>query len=384
MSGALLACAAWFVAPALAQGPPARVRLDPVRQEQLERQRQVTGELRAVRRSRVAAEHAGLIIELDADVGDLVEGGQILARLDDTLMRVDLERARAQRDAEAAQVQEFEARVAKARRDVERLEAATGKGGVALSELEDARLDLQAEEALAGVARADLASAQASVRFAEEELAKLTIRAPFAGAIVRKQVEVGEWVGEGGEAFEVLDTSYVDAWLDVPQLYIGAVASAASGVRVMVEAADRVVDSQDIVVIAEGDALGRTFPVRVRLKNDMGDLRPGMSVTGLVPTGEPTTALTVHKDAILRDDAGTYVYCDMGGKAIPMRLRRLWAVGDRVVVQAEGLAPGMRVVVEGNERLYPSQAIRDIAGAPPDGGAQGAGDANASRDERGG
>ena len=352
---------------ALGQGPPARVRFDEARTERLERQREVTGELRAARRSRVAAEHEGLVVTVEVDVGDAVERGQALARLDDTLLSLDVVRLRAQRDSARAKVREYGARVAKARRDVERLDAATGKGGVSESELEDARLDLQAVEALSAEAQADFASAGAQVDRAEAEIAKLTIRAPFSGLVVAKRVEVGEWVGEGGEVFEMVDIGVVDAWLDLPQRYVQGVASAGVGVRVVVEALGRVVESSDVVVVAEGDALGRTFPVRVRLENPGGVMRPGMSVVGLVPTGEPVEALTVHKDAILRDDAGTFVYFDAGGSAIPIRIRKLWASGDRVVVEAERLAPGMRVVVEGNERLFPTQAIVDIEGAPPPG-----------------
>lgn len=346
-------------------GPPAApVRFDKVRSERLERQRTVTGGLRAVNRSRVAAEHQGLVMKLEVDVGDRVESGQPIAQLDDTLLQLDLDRLRAQHESADAKVQENEARVDKAQRDVERLEAAVGRGGVSETELEDARLDLKAAEALAGEAKADLASSEAQIKYAQEEIEKMSVRAPISGYVVAKSVEVGEWVDEGGEVVQIVDLSKVDAWLDVPERFVAPVASAGATVKVVIDALDRTVESSDVVVVAEGDNLARTFPVRVRLDNPEGAMRPGMSVMGLVPTGIPANVLTVSKDAILRDDAGTYVYSDMGGKAIPIRLRKLWAVGDRVVVEADGLKPGMRVVVEGNERLYPSQPIRD-AGASP-------------------
>ena len=350
-------------------GPPAApVRFDEVRTERLERQRSVTGGLRAVNRSRVAAEHQGLVMELVVDVGDRVEQGQPLAHLDDTLLKLDLDRLRAQRDSAQARVDEFEARVSKAKRDVERLESAIGRGGVSETELEDARLDLQAAMAVAGDAKANLASAEAQMRYAEEEISKMIVRAPITGYVVAKGVEVGEWVDEGGEVLQVVDLSRVDAWLEVPERFVAPVASTGAGVKVMIEALDRTVESSDVIVVAEGDTLARTFPVRVRLDNKDEAMRPGMSVTGLVPTGVPADMLTVAKDAILRDDAGTYVYTEVGGKAIPVRIRKLWAVGDRVVIEADRLESGMRVVVEGNERLYPTQPIRDAAAPAPGAG----------------
>ena len=75
--------------------PPALVVLDDVRAQPVEKWREVTGELRAVRRSVVASESEGVVIQLDVDAGDPVAAGDVLARLDDRLARFDVDLARA-------------------------------------------------------------------------------------------------------------------------------------------------------------------------------------------------------------------------------------------------------------------------------------------------
>jgi membrane fusion protein (multidrug efflux system) len=87
-----------------------------------------------------------------------------------------------------------------------------------------------------------------------------------------------------------------------------------------------------------------------------------MSVVGLVPTGVRDESLTVPQDAVLRDDAGEYVYVDGGGRAAVVRVETLFSVDDRLVVRSTGLQPGARVVVEGHQRMFPGQPLEPVGG----------------------
>jgi RND family efflux transporter MFP subunit len=357
-------------ASAMAQGgpPPQRVRFGEVRQEPVAQMRQVTGELRAARRSMVAAEVPGRVVEQVVDEGDTVKAGDVLARLDTTLAEIDVRRLEAERDAHQARVQERQAMVSQEQRDLERLQDAVRSGGVNASEVEDAQIALSAAKAIVAQASADLASAEAALSWAREQIDKMTVRAPFSGRIVAKGSELGQWVGEGDMVVELVELDVIDAWIDVPERFIGALSSS---VTVEIAALSESLTSESIVIIDAGDPLARTFPVRIRLQNDSGNLRPAMSVVASIPTGVGAVATTVPKDAVLRDDAGTFVYFDAGGVAAPMRVARRWAFGDRVVVDAARLAPGMRLVIEGNERIFPGQPLIDIdATAPVPGGGE--------------
>lgn len=348
-----------FAPSAAAQGPPAaKVRVDAVRMERVAQHREVTGELRPVRRSRVAAEEAGLVLEMKVETGDRIEAGDVLAVLDDQIIRLEIEQKQAESAGRDAQIELRQAELEKANRDLERLRDLFGKQGATQNEVDDASTLVRAAEARLADAKAARAATQAELNILKQRRTDMVIKAPFSGSVVTKEIEVGEWIDEGDTAVELLELDVMDAFVDVPQRYIAAVSHAGTRVQLRIEAIDELLDATIDSIIDQADPLARTFPLRVRVNNDDGRLRPGMSVTALIPTGASAESLTVHKDAVLRDDAGTFVYFDAGGQAIPARVEPVFAVGDRVVIREGALRPGMNVVIEGNERLFPTQPLQ--------------------------
>lgn len=364
--------------------PPAKVRLDDVRLETVERWREVTGELRAVRRSIVAAEEAGQVVDMPVEAGDRVAAGQVIARLDDALARLEVERARALVQTREAIVAERITTLEKSQRDLARIEDSFARAGAAQIELDEARTNKANAEARLSQARADVAWAQADLRAATKRLEDMTIEAPFDGVALSRRTEIGQWVREGEAVVELVALDALDAWLDVPEAFAARLfpkegRSPEVVLRVPALRAfgvDETLRAAVSSVIPAADPLSRLFPVRVRLENkpavasadasNGGPLRPGMTVVGLIPTGETTQAMTVHKDAILRNETGPYVFFDGGGVAAIAPVRIDYAVGQRVVVQSPALRPGMMVVIEGNERMFPGQPL--IVTDAPQGG----------------
>ncbi|MEL7484888.1 MAG: hypothetical protein AAFN41_11100, partial [Planctomycetota bacterium] len=94
----------------------------------------------------------------------------------------------------------------------------------------------------------------------------------------------------------------------------------------------------------------------------------------------------VHKDAILRNDAGEFVYTagpnprGEGLVAMPMQISRLFAVGGRVAIRRGGLSEGTQVVIEGNERMFPMQPLM-VQGEGSSGGPSNQASASGERGE---
>ncbi len=362
-------------APALSQPsggpPPAKVRLDTARLETVEQRRDVTGEIRAVRRSSLAAEEPGMVRSITVEAGDTVQVGQVLATLDDELLSLQIAEREAQVESSQASVQEREAQAAKAERDLSRLKELQSRQSASQNEVDDAATSLAETKARLANARAELAAREALLNWLNMRQSKMSIRSPLSGRVVSRGVEVGEWVREGDAIVELLDLSELDAYVDVPERYIAPLRSEGAKVRLRIAATNDEFDAPVSAVIAEGDRLARTFPVRIRLDNAKGRWRPGMSVIGQVATGQAIEALTVHKDAILRDDVGAYVFFDANGAAMRAPVEPLFGVGDRVAIRSPMLRPDTRVVIEGNERIYfPGQPLMDMdnpapAGPPP-------------------
>jgi hypothetical protein len=113
--------------------------------------------------------------------------------------------------------------------------------------------------------------------------------------------------------------------------------------------------------VAQG---ARTFPLIAELAPDQR-LAPGMTLTAQLPTGGLREALTVHRDAVLRNEVGAYVYVatpggdDAGGayQASFAPVAVLFYSGQRAAVRSPALQPGALVVIAGNERLYPSAPV---------------------------
>jgi len=360
----------FWAGPARAQNgpPPARVVLETVTRERVADARGVTGEIRSRLRSALAAQVAGLVVEMDLEDGDRVEQGDIVARLDDERARAALARAESELASARAVVAQRSAELDEARRDLSRLRQLEERGGVNPAQLDAATTLVSSRRALLAASNADLLTAEADLSLARRELEDMTIEAPFSGRVVASHAEVGEWVGAGDPVCTIVSLDALEARIDVPEGILGALESSGQRVELSLPAVRTPLHATVISIVPEADSLSRLFPVRLRVEDPERVLRPGMSLTAMVPTGTREALLTVSKDAILRNDAGSYVYMDAGGVARVAPIERRFAIGERVVIRSPVVREGTRVVVEGNERLFPGQPLMVIERAPPSAG----------------
>lgn len=384
LAAALVSASLALAQPPAGGPPPARVVTDRVRLESVERWREVTGELRAPLRSTLASQQAGLVIQLNFEPGDRIEAGKVIAKLDDRIARLVVTQAEASVTTRKALVTERQTIVDKARRDAERYDTAYNASGATQSEVDDAHTALAEAEARFAQAQADVGWGETAVALARKRLEDMTIRAPFTGVVATKRTETGQWLTEGGAVVDLVALDSIDAWLDVPEAFIDRLRSeggegSADAVKVQLKipalstatrpgATDKavaVIEAPIAGIIPNADPLSRLFPVRVRIDNKDGRLKPGMSVIGLVPSGTTESALTVSKDAVLRNDTGPFLYYDKGGVAAIAQVAISYALGDRLVVTSPTLSDGVEVVVEGNERLFPGQPLMKLNVPPP-------------------
>ena len=360
MRNALLVCLAVLAIalPAAGQGmPPAQVFVDPARMEVVDSYRETTGSLRPERRAVVASREEGVVEFLDVDEGDVVRAGDVLARLDSDLLELDVRRARAQVESDRGIISEREAELENAQRDLTRLESLDQRGSARPVELDDARTETARLAAQLQQAQADLAVHEAELARVEHRLADATITAPFDGRVVSTSTELGEWIDSGGDVAELIAIDTLECWLDVPETAISVVRESSEPMRVRIDALDRTIEAPISAVVPDADPLSRLFPVRLTIDNAAGELAPGMSVTGLAPTGLRGEALTIHRDSLRVDALGEYVFLDRAGVADVVRVHTLYASGERVVIRPGDIRPGDRLVVEGNERIIPGQPL---------------------------
>jgi len=272
---AALATAVFLASPCLAQGgpPPKAVTVDPVRLEPVQEHRRVTGELRALRRSKVAAQEPGLVIEFPVREGDRVATGDVLIRLDSRRLSLELDALKADERAVESLIEERTANKVWRERELELYRQSMERGAANLKEV----LDAESEASMAR-ARVTWAERQREVLGARAELlgvrvADMTISAPFDGVVVNRHVELGEWVGEGEAAVELVSSGRVEAWLDVPQRFYGAVTGEQVSIALRVEATDQTISVTERRIIPVVDPKARSFTVVVAIDNADGQRR---------------------------------------------------------------------------------------------------------------
>ncbi len=358
LHGVIVAAAAWLAAGVSggAAQQPALVEVDAVRIEAMAQTVPVIGRLVARQAGQVAARTGGPVAELRVDVGDRVEKGDTIAVLDTVRLRAERDRLTAIVDEAEAQIEQAAAQAVLRGQELRRLERLRDSAAFSQSRFEDARQEVTIAERGIGRAKAVRASAAANLALAEIDLAWATIRAPYPGVVTILHTQTGAWLGVGDGVLTMINDVDLEVEADVPSNRIEALDTGA----VVPTTLDDGTEHMAIVraVVPEENVFTRTR--QVRFTPQFGPLRKPLAVnqsaTVELPAGREREALTVHKDAIVRNQGQTFVYVAQNGQAQIRPVKLGDAVGSRLEVLG-GLKPGEAVVVRGNERLQPGQPI---------------------------
>ena len=346
--------------------PPTAVRVVAVTEQSLAPRKQVFGELRPARFSTIASEEAGIVRSVLVREGDLIERGAVIAKLDGTRLHIEVKMNLHNIASAEAMVAERSASLLMQQRQLELIRKASEEGATNPREI----LDAQSKSDIAKSQSEQVAQSMQALEKTKELLTKrlgdLDLRAPFGGVVVKKHTEVGEWISEGAPIIDLAETAMLEAWFEVPQeLFEAAVAEVGrtrgepttpSPIEVRTASQTRVV-GKALRVIPAIDPRSRTFYAVLDVTNENGALAAGLALTAYVPAGPLTPRLIIPKDALLRGDAGAFVYAVRGGVAVPVNVRVAFPVGDNVALEACALESTDQVVVEGNERLMPMSAV---------------------------
>jgi len=329
----------------LAQGPPpALVVVAPVSSGRIAGHTEFVGTVYYREVSDLAAEVGGKVEEVRFEEGDRVKKGAVLVRLASDLLEKSIA-------AMAASHDEAMAGLTRAELDLKRIEPLYREELASGQSYDDARL-----QALALAGRA--ASLKASLDGLRVELGKKEIRAPFDGVALKRVVDRGEWVDPGGQVGRIAAFDEVDIIVNVPQ---GILAYVRAGTEAVVSAAGRSFTGKVAAVVPSGDISTRTFPVKVRVRND-SSFAEGMDAKVSLPSSEKVDAFIVPRDAITSKFGATVVFVAVEGAAKMVPVEVVGYSGATVGLRGEGLKDGMVVVVKGNERLNDGQPV-NIAGA---------------------
>jgi RND family efflux transporter MFP subunit len=224
------------------------------------------------------------VSEVLVDIGTVVSKGRVLAKLDDTLLRGEV-------DLRRAALQETQAALAEAKANAERSLSLVKRGATSAQEADQ-------RSTAAATAAARVASAQAQLATAEQRLSYATIVAPDYGTISARTVVPGQIATSGAELFRLIRQNRVEWRAEIPEAHISKVRA---GMPAKVRRADGTFAMGKIRTIAPAlDTATRRGTAYVDLHIENG-LRPGMFSSGSIELGEQQTRLLPLAAVTMRD-----------------------------------------------------------------------------------
>lgn len=352
----LLAACAKSEAP---QEPVRSVKVMTVGMDSIRSSPEFAGEVRPRVESRLGFRVAGKIVRRQAEVGQTVKPGQVLAQLDPQDLRLAADAARAQ---VAAVSTNFDLAAA----DFRRYSALKEQNFISGAELERRETTLKAAKAQLDQARAQLASQGNQAGYA-------TLVADVAGVVTAIEAEPGQVVTAGMPVVRIAQDGPRDVVFSVPEDKVAAIRPG-SAVDVRVWAANATLPGQVREVAASADPVTRTYPIKVSLDVSAAPaLGATVYVTPRALSHEGAPAIKLPTSALRKEGSGTAVWvldrASMTVKSQPVQIGG--ADGNEAVI-ASGLQPGMLVVAAGVHVLSPGQkvAIYQDKGAPSAAGVQ--------------
>jgi membrane fusion protein (multidrug efflux system) len=303
------------------------------------------GSLVPRRESQIGAEVPGRIEEVLVAVGDRVETGDVLFRIDPEPFELALGQAEAGLDLAAAEAHQVQAELGRARALLEQ---------DVLSEQEVERLATRLR-----VAEARERQALQQRDLAARNLESSVVRAPFAGSVAQRLVDEGTLVTTQPQVVVIVlqETATLEAQVAIPEARMGRIVTGDEA-EIFVESMPQPFAASVTAVSDSIDPATRTYLVRMEVPNPERMLKAGAFLRAEIRPSPKAGVLVVPREAIRTEDGEPRVLVVRDGRVTEVGVR-LGLVGEDAAEVLGGLEAGERVIV-GNavHRLAPGTLVR--------------------------
>ena len=324
----------------------------------------------------IAAKYLGKVIAVNVELGQAVSAGQVLIVQDTRDIDNSIKQNQAAYQQAAADAVTTEAAVnanyGKAQADYQRTldsyqryKTLYAVGGISKDQLDanaqqltaaKTALDLLTNQMNSGIAasitsaQAAAAKAQYSVNALQSQRDDLLLRAPCAGVIGYRQVEVGSLVAAGQKMLSIVDSSefYVDCQVaaeDLPALTIGM------KVEVKMDALGKTLPGKVIYISPASDPQTQSFSLRIALTSPDPAVKGGIFAQANIASVLRPNTLLVPKDAVLEKNGKIYVYAVNSQNEVTERPVQLGVRGDQNIEILSGISEGEQIAVSNLSRL---------------------------------
>ena len=286
----------------------------------------------------VSAEESGTIREFFVDRGDRVTLGQPIAKIDDRVLSAQVSQARA-----AAELAEQ-----------------TWQRRRRLWEEEQVGSEIAYLEARYGAEQS-----AASLVALEERLANTVVRAPFAGIVEERMVDVGAMMSPGSVLVRLVDLEPIKVFAGVPERYAADVHVGDQAILSFDALGGEVQTVPIRYVGSTVNPQNRTFPIEVRLPNPDGLIKPQMVANMAVTRRSLQDVIVVPQEALVRVEDGyvLFVLAERDGVQVAEARRvRLGPARRNLVVIEEGVSAGDQLIVAGHRSVADGDRVNVVDG----------------------
>ncbi|HHE32005.1 MAG TPA: efflux RND transporter periplasmic adaptor subunit [Chlorobaculum parvum] len=275
------------------------------------------------------AETSGIVRRVNVEVGQWLKVGQPLFNVDDEVAASALRKARVNREL--------------AYRDFERYERLHKEGAVSESSFEAMRLKF--------------ADAEADLVAARRRLEDTAIKAPFAGVVTSKLVEMGDLVQPGTKVANMVDLSKLKIRSSIPEKQVSLVTEGMP-VQVTTDVWPGKVFEARVLAVSAKSSRDHTYEVESVMPNPLKTpFRAGMFARTAFVSRQDRQALLIPRQALIGSASEAAVFVVLDGKAHLTKLVAGAEYGTQIEV-VQGLAPGDKVVVSGQSDLDDGSPVK--------------------------
>lgn len=322
-----------------------------------------TGYVIARRMATVSSKVTGKVMEVLVEEGMRVEEGQVLARLDDSVNRAQLDMEEAQVASARASVEELRVQIRQAELNLGRTRDLAATRLASQAELDRDELNLEALRARLEKTERDIEVAERALQIQRQLLEDMQIRAPFSGVVIAKAAQPGEMISPvaAGGGFTatgictIVDMESLEVEVDVNEAYINRVYPGQNATILLNAWPDDPYEAEVIAIIPAANRNQATVRVRIGFINRDERVMPEMGVrvafmedagTAVLPetqSEEPPAGVLVPDSAIMREGSLAHVWVVTDGR-INRREVELGQTNGANSLVYSGLDAGERVV----------------------------------------
>lgn len=281
-----------------------------------------------IRQNTIGSDASGKVIKLNVEEGDRVSQGSVIAKIDDEMIRLQIENA--------------EVSIEGQRNDDNRYSTLAKENAVSGVQLEKTKLGLK--------------SAEIQKKQLQKQLKSTTIVAPFSGVITKKLIDLGSMIGPGTPVVEITDISSLKLTVSVPERDI---MKFKLNQKVQVSAdvyAGKVFEGTVSNLSVQADK-AHNFKVQITVRNTNQEIMAGMYGSVSLANSKSVTSLAIPRKALVGSSKNPQVYVIRNGKAYLTSFNAGTSDGDFIEV-ISGIAKTDKIVVKGQVNLQDKSNVK--------------------------